>query len=86
MHGYIMEYKHYEALRSVVEPTEIATAKKKASDKFDKLKEDRIILNKLVPRVNKEYIKDLLHKPAKEHKKNVCCGPLVGRSQQHPDR
>ena len=71
MHGYIMDYKHYEALRSVVEPTELVTAQKKVHDKFDLLKADRIILQKVVPRVNKDYAKDLLAKNPADTRKKV---------------
>lgn len=52
LHGYLMDYKEYETLRSVMEPEEVA-------EKKDKLKEDRIILQKVMPRVNKAYAKEI---------------------------
>jgi len=62
LHGYLMNYKEYETLRSVVEPEEIVKKK-------DKLKEERIILQKVMPRVNKGYMKEVLAKSETKSKK-----------------
>lgn len=70
LHGYLMEYKHYEALRSVVESGENEDGgKSRPKDKFEKLKEDRIILQKVAPRVNKAYAKELMNKSEANPKK-----------------
>ncbi len=77
LHGYLMEYKHYDALRSLVEQDQEdaagATIKRAADKELDKLKENRIILQKVVPRVNKQYAKELL---AREEKKNTKKGDV----------
>jgi len=68
LHGYLMEYKHYSALRSVIENEEENenAGKRKENDKFEKLKENRIILQKVVPRVNKQFAKELMEKEEKK--------------------
>ena len=69
LHGFLMEYKHYEALRSIAEPTEIDVVKSKAKDKFEKLKENRIILQKVMPKINKAYAKELMERSEADPKK-----------------
>jgi len=66
-----MEYKHYNALRSIAEPTEIEDDKARAKAKFDKLTENRIILGKVAPMVNKSYAKDLMARKDEDEKKVI---------------
>eukprot|EP01022_Parablepharisma_sp_SALTPOND_P018334 TRINITY_DN298_c0_g3_i1.p2 TRINITY_DN298_c0_g3~~TRINITY_DN298_c0_g3_i1.p2 ORF type:complete len:801 (+),score=61.36 TRINITY_DN298_c0_g3_i1:122-2524(+) len=68
LHGYLMNYKHYEALRSVMEPEEDVKGKL-GDDKLAKIKENRIILQKVMPRVNKAYAKELMLREERESKK-----------------
>lgn len=69
LHGFLMEWKHYNALRSVLEPTDTDVKKRNVKDKFEKLKENRIILQKVVPKFNKDYAKELIKRSAADSKK-----------------
>lgn len=66
MHGYFMEMKLYNKLRAVSKPFEYEEhRKKKIRDKIEAKRQNRITIDKRLPKVNKELAEKLLRKSDK---------------------
>jgi ribosome biogenesis protein ENP2 len=76
MHGFFMDIRQYQKLKSVSDPFAYEKyRKKKIDDKLDELRDNRIVFQRSLPKVNSQFAKDLI----KADKKRL-------RKERHVDR
>jgi ribosome biogenesis protein ENP2 len=72
MHGYFMQMKQYQQLASIADPFAYDKFKKKQVEtKLDELRDKRIIFQKDLPKVNKQYVRELLAQDKKAQQLNT---------------
>ena len=70
MHGYFMDVKLYQKLLSVAKPFAFEEfRRKKIAEEVDRLRGERIVNTRSLPRVNSEYVKELLAQDRRKKKK-----------------
>lgn len=61
MHGYFMDIKQYQKLKAVTDPFAFEKyRKKKIDEKLDELRDNRIVFQRALPKVNTQFARDLL--------------------------
>ena len=61
MHGYYMDIKQYQKLKSISDPFAYEKyRKKKIEDKLNELKDNRIVFQRSLPKVNSQFAKEVM--------------------------
>ena len=70
MHGYFMSHKQYLKLKEVSDPFAYDKYRKnKISEKLEELRENRIVFQRTLPKVNSKFMEDVLNTDMKRSKK-----------------
>ena len=70
MHGFFMDIKQYQKLKSVSDPFAYDNyRKKKIDDKLDELRDNRIVFQRSLPKVNSQFAKDIIKADKKRMRK-----------------
>eukprot|EP00345_Euplotes_harpa_P011689 CAMPEP_0168335636 /NCGR_PEP_ID=MMETSP0213-20121227/11033_1 /TAXON_ID=151035 /ORGANISM="Euplotes harpa, Strain FSP1.4" /LENGTH=328 /DNA_ID=CAMNT_0008340613 /DNA_START=687 /DNA_END=1669 /DNA_ORIENTATION=+ len=70
MHGYFMDHKQYKKLKSVSDPFAFEKHRKeKIEKKLEELRENRIVFQRTLPKVNSKFMEEVLKADMKRTKK-----------------
>jgi ribosome biogenesis protein ENP2 len=70
MHGFFMDYKYYLKLKEVNDPFAFEKYRKnKISQKLEELRENRIVFQRTLPKVNSKFMEEVLNRDIKKSKK-----------------